>query len=170
MHRVSDHIVVAVPAEACQRAVQEAFADERLRAANQRLRGGRAYSGWVTEVKPGRSLRIVYAAYDPLIRERIHALGWQVTYDFLSLADGTTRVEVGIEYGWLAAAAALGLLRAQAVNDISHRLSAMYALEVGCQWTSPPSLPAGAPHAAGASALGAAPPAYAAGAARTPAA
>jgi hypothetical protein len=85
----------------------------------------------VTASVPGRRLEIAFAALEPTSGTRTHALGWRVTYDFTPLDDGRTRVEVGVEYGALAAIGAMGTLRAQAENDIAHRLAALHALELG---------------------------------------
>ena len=131
MTRVAAHLVVAVPAAVCQQAVQAALSDPRLRDAARQLRPGKEYSGYVTAVTPGRWLEIAFAALDLATGRRTHALGWRVTYDFMPLDDGRTRVEVGVVYELLAAIGAGGTLRAQAENDIAHRLAAMYALEVG---------------------------------------
>jgi hypothetical protein len=154
MTRIASHVVVTVPAALCLQAVQAGLGDERMRAAAHRLRPGKEYSGFVTSVKADRWLEITYAALDPLTGRRLHAFGWRVTYDFLPLDDGRTRVEVAIEYGRLAALGALGLLRAQAENDIAHRLMAILTLELGLHRGRPPELPAGdaapAPHAYGA--------------------
>ena len=137
--RVAAHVVVAVPADLCAHAVQAALGDARLRDARGALRPGKEYSGWVTGGAPGggpgggtaRRLALVFAALDPATGRRTHGLGWRVTYDFTPAGDGRTRVEVGVEYTLLAANAAAGTLRAQAENDIAHRLAAMHALELG---------------------------------------
>ena len=131
MRRIAAHVVVAVPAELCALAVHASLADERLREAYRTLRPGKEYSGWVTGGSPGRRLEITFAALDPNSDRRTHRLGWRVTYDFATTADGRTRVEVGVEYTRLAALGAAGTLRAQAESDIAHRLAAMHALEVG---------------------------------------
>ena len=107
------------------------LADERLAAAYRELREGKEYSGWVTSATTGRRLEIAFAALEPGTGKRTHRTGWSVTYEFTPLPDGRTRVGVAIEYGFMAAAAAAGTMRAQAENDIAHRLAAMYALEVG---------------------------------------
>jgi hypothetical protein len=146
MKRVAAHIVVAVPAELCVRAVQASIDDPRLLDAYGRLRSGKEYSGWVTVLEPGRRLEITFAALDPATGRRAHALGWRVTYYFTPVEDGRTRVEVGIEYSTLAAVAAGGTLRAQAENHIQHRLAALHALEFGLR-------EAGAPQGAAAGAL-----------------
>ena len=138
MTRIAAQLVVAAPADLCQRSVQDALADERLRDANRALRSGREYSGWVTAVTPGRWLEIAFAALEPSSGRRTHRLGWRVTYEFASLDDGTTRVEVGVEYGVLAALGAAGTMRAQAENEISHRLAALHALEVGLRGAASP--------------------------------
>jgi hypothetical protein len=140
MARVASHVVIAVPAELCQQAVQAVLSNEQLRDAARRLRPGKEYSGFVTATKPGRWLEITFAALDPLSGRRFHALGWRVTYDFLPLEDGRTRVEVAIQYGVLAALGAMGLLRAQAENDVAHRLTAMHALEFGLHRGAAPEL------------------------------
>jgi hypothetical protein len=131
MPRIAAHVAVAVPAELCQQAVQDALADARLRDAYRQLRSGKEYSGWVTAVKPGRWLEITVAALEPASGRRTHALGWRVTYDFAPLDDGRTRVEVAVEYGRVAAIAGAGLLRTQAETEIAHRLAALHALETG---------------------------------------
>jgi hypothetical protein len=140
MPRIASHIDIAVPAELCQQAVQDVLSDEQMREAARRLRPGKEYSGYVTSVKPGRWLEITFAALEPLSGRRFHALGWRVTYDFQPLEDGRTRVEVAIEYGRFAALGAAGLLRAQAENDIAHRLMAMHALEFGVHRGAAPAL------------------------------
>jgi hypothetical protein len=99
----------------------------------------------VTSVKPGRWLEITFAALDPLSGRRFHALGWRVTYDFLPLDAGRTRVEVAVQYGLLAALGAMGLLRAQAENEVAHRLVAMHALEFGLHRGAAPGLRAAPP-------------------------
>jgi hypothetical protein len=131
MARIAAQIDLALSPELCQQAVQAALTDERLHVANRMLRPGKEYSGWVTHLVPGRRVDLVYAAYDPSSGGRSHRLGWRVSYEFLPLEGGRTRAEVAIEYGWLAGVAAGGTLRAQAVNDISHRLAALHALELG---------------------------------------
>ena len=85
----------------------------------------------MTVLVPDRRVEISFAALEPGSGRRSHTLGWRVTYDFLPLDDGRTRVEVGVEYELLAAIGAAGTMRAQAENDVAHRLAAMYALEVG---------------------------------------
>lgn len=137
MTRVAARIAVAVPAELCQQAVQDALSDARLRDAYRELRDGKEYNGWVTAVKPGSWLEITVAALDPSTGRRTHALGWRVTYDFAPLDDGRTRVEVAIEYGRVAALAGAGLLRTQAENEIAHRLAALHALELGLRRGAP---------------------------------
>jgi hypothetical protein len=131
MTRVAAHIVVAVPPELCQRAVQAALDDARLRDAYRELRPGKEYGGWVTAVKPGRWLEIAFAALEPGSGRRSHALGWRVTYDFVPVDEHRTRAEVAVEYRMLAAIGAAGTLRAQAENEVAHRLGALHALEVG---------------------------------------
>lgn len=131
MKRVAAHVVVAVPAELCVRAVQASIDDPRLLEAYRRLRSGKEYSGWVTVLEPGRRLEITFAALDPASGRRTHAFGWRVTYYFTPVEDGRTRVEVGIEYSTVAAVAAAGTLRAQAENNIAQRLAALHALEFG---------------------------------------
>ena len=129
--RVAAHIDVAISAELCIRAIQAALGDARLREAYRALRPGKEYTGWVTALVPGRHVELTFAALEPSTRRRTHALGWRVTYDFAPTDGGRTRVEVGIEYGLLASLAAAGTLRAQAENDIAHRLAGLHALEVG---------------------------------------
>lgn len=131
MTRVAAQIVVAVPAELCLHAVQAAMEDPRLKDAYRRLRPGKEYAGWVTRVEPGRRLEIVYAALDPLTDRRSHALGWRVLYDVAPEPDGRTRVEVAIEYGWLTALGGMGLVKAQAQNEVAQRLAFLHALELG---------------------------------------
>jgi hypothetical protein len=145
MARVASHVVIAVPAELCQEVVQAALGNGQLHDAARRLRPGKEYSGRVTAVKTGRWLEIAFAALDPVSGRRFHALGWRVTYDLLPLDDGRTRVEVAIEYGLLAALGAMGSLRAQAENDIMHRLTAMHALEFGLHRGRAPELRAAHP-------------------------
>jgi hypothetical protein len=164
---VAAHLAVAVPAALCHEAVRAALADERLREAYRRLRPGKEYGGWVTASTPGRWLEISHAALDPSTNTRSHRLGWRVTYDFVALDDGGTRVEVAVEYGWLAAVAAGGTLRAQAENEIAHRLAALHALEAGLlvaaaardagEAPTRAALPAAAPTAAAPAARAAAP-------------
>ena len=131
MTRIAAHIDVAVPAALCIRAIQGTLSEARLLDAARALRPGKEYSGWVTTLVPDRRLEISFAALDPGSGKRSHTLGWRVTYDFMPLDDGRTRVEVGVVYELLAAIGAGGTLRAQAENDIAHRLAAMYALELG---------------------------------------
>ena len=131
MTRVAARIDIAVPPALCIRAIQGTVGDARLLDAARALRPGKEYSGWVTVLVPDRRVEISFAALEPGSGRRSHALGWRVTYDFLPIDDGRTRVEVGIEYQLLAAIGAAGTLRAQAENDVVHRLAAMYALEVG---------------------------------------
>ena len=131
MTRVAAQIVVDVPAELCLHAVQAAMEDARLKDAYRRLRPGKEYAGWVTRVEPGRRLEVAYAALDPLTDRRSHALGWRVLYDLAPEPDGRTRVEVAIEYGWLTALGGMGLVRAQAENEIAQRLAFLHALELG---------------------------------------
>ncbi len=131
MTRVAAQIVVAVPAELCLHAVQAAMEDPRLKDAYRRLRPGKEYAGWVTRVEPGRRLEIAYAALDPLTDRRSHALGWRVLYDVAPEPDGRTRVEVAIEYGWLTALGGMGLVKAQAENEVAQRLAFLHALELG---------------------------------------
>ena len=152
MTRVAAQIVVAVPADLCLHAVQAAMEDPRLRDAYRRLRPGKEYAGWVTRVEPGRRLEVAYAALDPLTDRRSHALGWRVLYEAMPEADGRTRVEVAIEYGWLTALGGMGLIRAQAENEIAQRLAFLHALELGLR------------HAAAAASDAATAPALAAGA------
>jgi hypothetical protein len=150
--RIAARLSVAVPPELCQRAVQAALADERLGAAVRGLRAGREYSGWVTAVTPGRRLEIDFAALEPATGRRTHSLGWRVTYDFEPQDDGGTRVEVGVEYGALAALGAGGTLKAQAENEVAHRLTALHALELGLRGGGggdPAALPPAGPPAAG---------------------
>lgn len=141
--RVAAHVVVAVPADLCAHAVRAALGDGRLREAVSTLRRGKEYSGWVigraADRGPDRRLEIAFAALDPSSGRRTHRLGWRVTYDFTPAGDGRTRVEVGIEYTLLAAIAAAGTLRAQAENDVAHRLAAMHALELGFGGGAPPA-------------------------------
>jgi hypothetical protein len=129
--RIAARIDLSVPAELCQQALQAALLDERLRDAYRGLRSGKEYSGWVTAITPGRTLEISFAALEPASGRRTYRLGWRVTYDFLLLEDGRTRVEVAVNYGLLAALGAGGTLRSQAENDVAHRLAALHALEVG---------------------------------------
>ena len=133
MTRVAAQIVVAVPADLCLHAVQAAMEDPRLKDAYRRLRPGKEYAGWVTRVEPGRRLEVAYAALDPLTDRRSHALGWRVLYEAVPEADGRTRVEIAIEYGWLTALGGMGLIRAQAENEIAQRLAFLHALELGRQ-------------------------------------
>lgn len=147
MTRITARIDLAVPADLCAQSVQTSMSDPRLLDAYRALRAGREYSGWVTVAVPGRRLEIAFAALDPSTNRRMHRFGWRVTYDFLPLDDGRTRVEVGIEYSRLAAIAAAGTLRVQAENDLTHRLIALHALELGLRH-------AAAPLAAGAAADG----------------
>lgn len=137
MTRVAAQIVVAVPADLCLQAVQAAMEDPRLKDAYRRLRPGKEYAGWVTRVEPGRRLEVVYAALDPLTDRRSHALGWRVLYDLAPEPDGRTRVEVAIEYGWLAALGGMGLVKAQAENEIAQRLAYLQALEFGLRQAAP---------------------------------
>ena len=131
MTRVAAQIVVAVPADLCLHAVQESMNDPRLRDAYRALRPGKEYAGWVTRVEPGRRLEVAYAALDPLTDKRSHALGWRVQYDLAAEPDGRTRVEVAIEYGWLTAVGGMGLVKAQAENEVAQRLAFLHALELG---------------------------------------
>jgi hypothetical protein len=131
MPRVAAHITVAVPAALCQEAVQAALSDPRVGHAMRQLRPGKEYSGFVTAVTPGRRLEIAFASLDAVTGRRAYATGWRVTYEFLPLEDGHTRVEVAVTYGLLAALAGAGLLRPQAENEVAHRVMALYALELG---------------------------------------
>jgi hypothetical protein len=131
MPRVAAQIVVAVSAETCIAVVQQGMAEPRLEAAFRALRPGKEYAGWVTRVEPGRRLEIAYGALDPLTNRRMHRLGWRVLYDFAPAPDGRTRVEVAVEYGWLAALGGAGTMRAQAENEVARRLGALHALELG---------------------------------------
>lgn len=155
MTRVAAQIVVAVPAELCLQAVQASMEDPRLKDAYRRLRPGKEYAGWVTRVEPGRRLEVAYAALDPLTDRRSHALGWRVLYEAVPESDGRTRVEVAIEYGWLTALGGMGLIKAQAENEVAQRLAFLHALESGLRQGAPdaaaaadavtaPALPAGA--------------------------
>ena len=131
MTRVAAHIEVAVPPALCIHAIQGTLGEARLLDAARALRPGKEYSGWVTVLVPDRRVEISFAALEPGSGKRSHTLGWRVTYDLLPLDDGRTRVEIGVEYQLLAAIGAGGTLRAQAENDVTHRLAAMYALEIG---------------------------------------
>ena len=143
MARIAAHVVLAAPPELCFAAVQGTLADARLAEAYRRLRSGKEYGGWVTASTPGRRLEIAFAALEPGSGRRTHRLGWRVTYDFVPLPEGGTRAEVGVEYGLLAAIGGAGLLRAQAENDVAHRLMAMLTLELGVHRGTPRELPAG---------------------------
>jgi hypothetical protein len=133
MTRVAAQIVVAVPADLCLRAVQAALDDPRIRDAYRQLRPGKEYSGWVTRIEPGVRMEIAVAALDPLTNKRMHTLGWRVHYELAPEPDGRTRVEVAVEYGLLAALGGMGLMRAQAENEVARRLALVHALEVGLQ-------------------------------------
>jgi hypothetical protein len=154
MTRIAAHVDVAVPAELCLAAVQQSLVDDRWRAAYRALRPGREYSGWVKVLVPGRRLELTVAALDPVSGKRSHALGYRVTYDFTPTAEGRTRVEVGVEYGFLAALGGLGLLKPQAQNELLFRLMAMLALETGLRASDA----AGATDAASGPAAAALPP------------
>ena len=147
MTRVAAQIVVAVSAETCIAAIQQGMEEPRLKTAFRSLRPGKEYAGWVTAVEPGRRLEISYAALDPLTNRRMQRFGWRVRYDFAPAADGATRVEVAVEYGWLAALGGAGLLRAQAENEVARRLAALHTLELGIRVGAggPAALNAGAP-------------------------
>ena len=131
MTRVAAHLDIAVPPALCIRAIQGTLGEARLLDAARALRPGKEYSGWVTVLVPDRRVEISFAALEPGSGKRSHALGWRVTYDLVPMDDGRTRVEVGVEYELLAAIGAGGTMRAQAENDVVHRLAALYALEVG---------------------------------------
>ena len=131
MTRIASHIDIAVSPALCIRAIQGTLGEARLLDAARALRPGKEYSGWVTTLVPDRRVEISFAGLDPSSGKRSHTLGWRVTYDFMPVDDGRTRVEVGVEYELLAAIGAGGTMRAQAENDIAHRLAAMYVLEVG---------------------------------------
>jgi hypothetical protein len=131
MKRIAAELTVAVPAELCSHSVQAALGDARLLDAIRALRDGKEYAGWVTSAEPGRRVEIAFAALDPGSGRRTHALGWRVVYDLAPADGGRTRVRVTVQYGRLAAVAAGGTLRAQAENDIAHRLFALHALELG---------------------------------------
>lgn len=133
MTRIAAQIVVAVPADLCLRAVQASLDDPRLRDAYRQLRPGKEYAGWVTRVEPGVRMEIAVAALDPLTNTRAHPLGWRVRYELAPEPDGRTRVEVAVEYGWLAALGGMGMLRAQAENEVARRLALLHALELGLQ-------------------------------------
>ncbi|MDF1504675.1 hypothetical protein [Roseisolibacter sp. H3M3-2] len=133
MTRVAARLELALTAEQCVHAVQASMDDPRVREAFRALRPGKEYAGWVTHVEPGRRLEIAYAALDPMTNKRIHRLGWRVTYDFAPAGAGRTRVEVGVEYGRLAALGGMGLMRAQAENEVARRLSALHMLELGAR-------------------------------------
>ncbi|MGZ8378652.1 MAG: hypothetical protein ACXW0Z_15600, partial [Gemmatirosa sp.] len=131
--RVAAQIVVAVPADLCLNAVQASLDDPRLRDAYRQLRPGKEYAGWVTRIEPGVRMEIAVAALDPLTNKRAHALGWRVRYELTPEPDGRTRVEVAVEYGPLAALGGMGLMRAQAENEVARRLALVHALEIGLQ-------------------------------------
>lgn len=133
MARIAARLDLALTADQCIAAVQRSMEDPRVRDAFRSLRPGKEYAGWVTRVEPGRRMEIAFAALDPLTGRRIHRLGWRVHYEFAPAGDGHTRVEVAVEYGWLAALGGAGLMRAQAENEVARRLSALHMLELGTQ-------------------------------------
>jgi hypothetical protein len=155
MTRVAAQIVVAVPAELCLSAVQASLDDPRLRDAYRQLRPGKEYSGWVTRMEPGVRMEIAVAALDPLTNKRMHALGWRVRYELAPEPDGRTRVEVAVEYGWLAAFGGMGLMRAQAENEVARRLALVHALEIGLHHDRTPAAAADPSRATTAPALAA---------------
>ena len=131
MFRVAAHVHLAVPPDVCIRFVQESLVDARWQEAYRSLRPGRAYSGWVTAVEPGRRIALTVAALDPITGKRLHALGYRIVYTLTAESDGRTRAEVAIEYSFVAAVAGMGMLGPQAENEVLHRLSALLALEAG---------------------------------------
>ena len=131
MFRIAAHVHVAVPPDRCIRFVQESLVDARWQEAYRTLRPGRAYSGWVTAVEPGRRIALTVAALEPVTGKRLHALGYRVVHTFTPEPDGRTRAEVAIEYSFVAAVAGMGMLGPQAENEVLHRLSALLALEAG---------------------------------------
>lgn len=132
MTRLSATIDITVPPAICIAAVQETMTDQRLLDAYRVLRAGKQYAGFVTMLVPGRRMVIEYAALEPTTNRRSHATGWKVTYEFPPTSEGAlTRVEVAVEYGLLTAIAGAGMIRAQAENEIQHRLAALRMLEFG---------------------------------------
>jgi hypothetical protein len=151
MPRVAAQIVVSVPADLCLQAVQASLDDPRLRDAYHQLRPGKEYTGWVTRIEPGVRMEIAVAALDLLTNKRMHALGWRVRYELAPEPDGRTRVEIAVEYGTFAALGGMGLMRAQAENEVARRLALVHALEIGLHHgaadpshaVTAPALPAG---------------------------
>lgn len=131
MKRIAAHIDIAVSPQLVVRAIQATLTSDRLLDAYRGLRKGKEHSGFVTELVPSRRVVIAFAGLDPATNTRSHRFGWEVIYELDAAPDGRTRVTVAIEYSTLTAIAAAGLAKAQAENDIAHRLAALAMLEMG---------------------------------------
>lgn len=136
MTRLDASVTVQVPVDLCFHVIRDGYADPRWREAYQRFRPGREYSGIVVEEEANQRLVVSEAAVDALTGAHVRALGYQVAFAFQEEGPSTTRVEVAVEYGLVAALGAAGTMSAQAANEIMHRVSALLALETG--YLAPP--------------------------------
>lgn len=131
MPALSVELPVRLPAAQCQAFVRAAEADPAVQQAYTKLRGGETSPSTIETDEPGR-LDLFEPIYDP--GTKTHGggrLGWTITYTFRDAEPGTSVVVIELAYNHRTALLGFGLMKAQAQNELMHRIRALIAYERG---------------------------------------
>ena len=119
---------IKVPVSTIYSYVKDSIVDPKFLTAYRHLQQGkRGYSGRIVQETENRQLVIHEKAIDSVTGIRFS--GWTITYDFESISETETKVEVSIEYSVFMALVGVSTMKGQSINEILGRVQSLIALE-----------------------------------------
>lgn len=119
---------IEAPVATCYSYVKNSVVNPKFLAAYRELQRGRAeYSGRVLNESENRRLVIHEKAIDSVTGIRFS--GWTITYDFESVSETKTKVDVSLEYSMFIAFLGMSTMKSQSINDVLGRVQSLLMLE-----------------------------------------